>query len=277
MEEDQPSGHAASGGGGGYGPYFGSIPDFGQEENGVKFSDVRPESPAAKAGFKAGDVLVEFGDKPIHNLYDFTDALRRSKVGDVVEVKVMRGGKPVTRLSETGTTKVDGNECRNCNCRPALFLLISACCASLWWPFSQAPVTAKVHSETLTVAGEKHLGNVRQLTFGGTNAEAYFSADDKSLIFMHSGEGVPCDQMYTMPVDTPDGKPAHAETGEHRQGSHHVRLFLSAGDRILFSSTHEASAACPPRPDYSHGYVWPIYSSYQIYTAKPDGSDLAPP
>jgi Peptidase family M28/PDZ domain/PA domain len=95
VKEDQPEGHAASGGGGGYGPYFGSIPDFGQEENGVKFSDVRPGSPAAKAGFKAGDVLVQFGDKPIHNLYDFTDALRRSKIGDVVDVQVLRGGKPV--------------------------------------------------------------------------------------------------------------------------------------------------------------------------------------
>ena len=95
VKEDQPSGQAASGGGSGYGPYFGSIPDFGQEGNGVKFSDVRPGSPAAKAGFKAGDILVQFGDKPIHNLYDFTDALRRSKVGDVVEVQVMRDGKPV--------------------------------------------------------------------------------------------------------------------------------------------------------------------------------------
>jgi S1-C subfamily serine protease len=96
LKEDQPGSQAASGGGGsGYGPYFGSIPDFGQEENGVKFSDVRPGSPAAKAGFKAGDVLIQFGDKPIHNLYDFTDALRRSKVGDVVDVQVLRDGKPV--------------------------------------------------------------------------------------------------------------------------------------------------------------------------------------
>ena len=86
----------SGGAGGGYGPYFGSIPDFGQTENGVKFSDVKPNSPAAKAGFKAGDVLVQFGDKPINNLYDFTDALRRSKVGDVVQVKVLRDGQPVT-------------------------------------------------------------------------------------------------------------------------------------------------------------------------------------
>jgi hypothetical protein len=93
VAEDKP---ISAGGGGGYGPYFGSIPDFGQTENGVKFSDVKPNSPAAKAGFKAGDVLVQFGDKPIKNLYDFTDALQRSKVGDVVEVKVLRDGQPVT-------------------------------------------------------------------------------------------------------------------------------------------------------------------------------------
>ena len=91
VAEEKPLG----GGGGGYGPYFGSVPDFGQVENGVKFSDVRPNSPAAKAGLKAGDILVQFGDKPIKNLYDFTDALRRSKVGDVVDVKVLRDGQPV--------------------------------------------------------------------------------------------------------------------------------------------------------------------------------------
>lgn len=96
VKDDRPAGQAAStGGGSGYGPYFGSIPDFGQEENGVKFSDIQPGSPAAKAGFKAGDVLVQFGSMPIHNLYDFTDALRRSKVGDIVEVQVLREGKPV--------------------------------------------------------------------------------------------------------------------------------------------------------------------------------------
>jgi len=93
VTEEKPTG---GGGGGGYGPYFGSIPDFGQVENGVKFSDVKPNSPAAKSGLKAGDILVQFGDKPIKNLYDFTDALRRSKVGDVVEVKVLRDGQPVT-------------------------------------------------------------------------------------------------------------------------------------------------------------------------------------
>ncbi len=92
--EDKPMGGIS--GGGGYGPYFGSIPDFGEVKDGVRFSDVRPGSPAAKAGLKGGDILVQFGDKPIHNLYDFTDALRRSKVGEVVAVKVLRDGKPLT-------------------------------------------------------------------------------------------------------------------------------------------------------------------------------------
>jgi len=95
VENPNPHAGTPSGGGGGYGPYFGSIPDFGQIENGVRFSDVKPGSPAAKAGFQAGDVLIQFGDKPIKNLYDFTDALRRSKVGDAVEVTVLRDGKPV--------------------------------------------------------------------------------------------------------------------------------------------------------------------------------------
>jgi Zn-dependent M28 family amino/carboxypeptidase len=92
VAENNPHSGVSSGGGG-YGPYFGSIPDFGQTENGVKFSDVKPGSPAAKAGLKAGDVLIQFGDKAIKNLYDFTDALRRSKVGDVVPVTVLRDGK----------------------------------------------------------------------------------------------------------------------------------------------------------------------------------------
>jgi aminopeptidase YwaD len=82
-------------GGGGYGPYFGSIPDFGGPSHGVRFSDVHEGSPAAQAGFKAGDVLVEFDGKPIDNLYDFTYALRQHKPGDKVKVKVLREGAPI--------------------------------------------------------------------------------------------------------------------------------------------------------------------------------------
>jgi Peptidase family M28/PDZ domain/PA domain len=80
---------------GGYGPYFGSVPDFGESDNGVKFAEVRENSPAAKAGLRAGDVLVSFAGKPIRTLYDFTFALREQKPGDEVEVTVMREGQPL--------------------------------------------------------------------------------------------------------------------------------------------------------------------------------------
>jgi Zn-dependent M28 family amino/carboxypeptidase len=83
------------GGSSGYGPVFGSVPDFGEQVKGVKFADVREGTPAAKAGLKAGDVLVEFDGKKIENLYDFTYALRARQPGDVVKVKVMRGDTPI--------------------------------------------------------------------------------------------------------------------------------------------------------------------------------------
>ncbi len=92
----EPSVPAGSGGGGGYGPYFGSVPDFGEVENGVRFADVREGSPAALAGLRAGDVLVEFDGKPVKNLYDFTYLLRAHKPGDEVEVVVLRNNEKIT-------------------------------------------------------------------------------------------------------------------------------------------------------------------------------------
>jgi aminopeptidase YwaD len=83
------------GGGGGYGPWFGSIPDMGDSENGVKFADVRAGSPAEKAGLKPGDVMVAWNGREIKNLYDFTHELQNSKVGDKVTVTVMRNGTKV--------------------------------------------------------------------------------------------------------------------------------------------------------------------------------------
>ena len=84
----------------GYGPYFGSVPDFADEGQGVKFADVRAGSPAAKAGFRKGDVLTAFGGAPIKSLYDFTFALREKKPGDKVEATVMRDGKAITAMVE---------------------------------------------------------------------------------------------------------------------------------------------------------------------------------
>ena len=82
--------------------------------------------------------------------------------------------------------------------------------------FAQSPATDKKPGDQTSFSEEKHLRNIRQLTFGGQNAEAYFSSDDKYLIFQHQGDSVPCDQIYTIPVNTPDGKPATPKLVEHR-------------------------------------------------------------
>ncbi|HKE07766.1 MAG TPA: hypothetical protein VKB48_08030 [Candidatus Acidoferrum sp.] len=152
-----------------------------------------------------------------------------------------------------------------------LLLALGILCGARCFPlFAQA----KPEADLLLPQEHKHLRNVRQLTFGGQNAEAYFSADDKQLIFQHQGEGVPCDQIYSIVVDPPDGKPPVPKLLSTGKGRTTCSYFSPSGDRILFSSTHAASPDCPPKPDYSRGYVWPIYNTYQIYAAKPDGSDL---
>ncbi|HTA44170.1 MAG TPA: M28 family peptidase [Bryobacteraceae bacterium] len=97
VEEKENNPHAGqlsgSGGAGGYGPYFGSIPDFAEPPRGVRFADITPGSPAGKAGLKAGDILIQFGADPIQNLYDFTYALRAHKAGEEVEVEVLRNNQ----------------------------------------------------------------------------------------------------------------------------------------------------------------------------------------
>jgi S1-C subfamily serine protease len=93
-EVQQPK-QGTAGSGGGYGPYFGSVPDFRDDLKGVLFADVTNNSPAAKAGLKQGDLLIEFDGKPIQNLYDFTYALNAKKIGEVVVVVVKRNGQDV--------------------------------------------------------------------------------------------------------------------------------------------------------------------------------------
>lgn len=116
---------------------------------------------------------------------------------------------------------------------------------------------------------EPRLTNIRMLTNGGENAEAYFSADGRQLIFQATRPGFnQCDQIFTMDVD--GGNVRLVSTGSGRTT---CAYFFPSGDRILYSSTHEHSPECPPPPDRSQGYVWGL-DPYDIYTARSDGSDL---
>jgi TolB protein len=130
-------------------------------------------------------------------------------------------------------------------------------------------LTLSESQTSLALPAEKHLRNLKQLTFGGENAEAYFSSDGKQLIFQSTREGHGCDQIYTMNVDGSDVK--MISTGDGRTT---CSYFFPGGKRILYSSTHLGDKQCPPRPDFSRGYVWAVYPAFDIFTAKPDGSDL---
>ena len=116
-------------------------------------------------------------------------------------------------------------------------------------------------------SGETHLRNIRQLTFGGQNAEAYFSRSGRRIILQRQVSDSGCDQQFVMNADG---------TNLHRVSSGKGRTtcgyFFDHDRRILYATTEHRGAACPPRPDYSRGYVWALYD-YDIVVANADGSE----
>jgi TolB protein len=116
---------------------------------------------------------------------------------------------------------------------------------------------------------EVHLRNIRQLTSGGENAEAYFSLDGQKIIFQSTREPYKCDQIFTMNRDGSNVKLVSTGKGRTTCG-----YFTPDGKRIIYASTHLGSPDCPPPADRSEGYVWPIYRTFDIFSAKPDGTDL---
>ena len=128
---------------------------------------------------------------------------------------------------------------------------------------------ATTQDNQLALPGEKHLRNIKQLTFGGENAEAYFSSDGKQLIFQSTREGHGCDQIYTMNVDG-----SNAKMISNGDGRTTCSYFFPGQKRVLYSSTFLGGKQCPPRPDFSKGYVWAVYPTFDIFTANPDGSNL---
>ncbi len=127
-------------------------------------------------------------------------------------------------------------------------------------PLAEPPVDAR----------EVHLSALRQLTRQGENAEAYWSPDGTQLVLQSTHPPYACDQIFRLPADG-SGTAALVSTGKGRTT---CSYFTADGRRILYSSTHLASEACPPPPDRSQGYVWSIEPGYEIFTARPDGSDL---
>lgn len=146
--------------------------------------------------------------------------------------------------------------------RPAAWLaglvLVSACAGA-------QPSPAVPHAAE---PGEARLANIRQLTFEGTQAEAYFSRDGQWITFQSTRGGHPCDQQYVMKIDGTGMRRISTSGGKTTCG-----WYFPDGKRLIFSSTHHVGAACPARPDPSKGYVWGL-DDFDIYTVAADGSDL---
>jgi len=117
-------------------------------------------------------------------------------------------------------------------------------------------------------SGEVRLRNIRQLTFGGQNAEAYFSADGQQLILQRQETDSVCDQQYTIRVDGGGLRRVSSGLGRTTCG-----YFFAGDTRIVYASTEHLGPACPPVPDRSRGYVWALYD-YDLYTANTDGGDV---
>ncbi|MEJ2581114.1 MAG: hypothetical protein P8127_05655 [Acidobacteriota bacterium] len=116
---------------------------------------------------------------------------------------------------------------------------------------------------------ETHFSELRMLTDGGENAEAYFSFAGDNLIFQSTRPPYGCDQIFVL--DTETAETSIASTGIGRTT---CAYFLPGDEWIIYASTHEDSPGCPPVPDHSQGYVWPIYNSYDIYRSRLDGSEI---
>ena len=153
--------------------------------------------------------------------------------------------------------------------RISLVLLLLVALVIVASSISESHAVQESDGRPLLLPNEKHFRNLKQLTFGGENAEAYFSSDGKQLIFQATRDGRGCDQIYTMNVDG-----SNVKMVSNGDGRTTCSYFFPGGRKILYSSTHTGSKECPPKPDFSQGYVWAVYPTYDIFTANPDGSGL---
>ena len=156
-----------------------------------------------------------------------------------------------------------------------LALALLGCLLSCGPGAAETADTAEAESvpDTLRYPAESHLRNIRQLTFGGDNAEAYFSFDNELLSFQAANTewGAECDQIFYMPTTGFTGaRPPRISNGEGRTT---CAFFLPGNQEVLYASTHAADTACPETPRVVDGkYVWPVYSSYDIYVADLEGN-----
>jgi Tol biopolymer transport system component len=126
-----------------------------------------------------------------------------------------------------------------------------------------------VGADSLLSPGEKHIRNIRQLTFEGENAEAYLSFDERMLVFQRRAHGMECDQIFMMTIDGREMTRVSSGMGRTT-----CSYWLADDEHIIFSSTEAHDPGCLPSPDQSKGYVWKLYPEFDIYRINKDGTGL---
>jgi len=297
---------AMSGDSRGYGAYLGTVPDFramDSTEGGVLLSDVRAGGPAERAGIRGGDRIVSIAGTTIQNLYDMTFALQDNRPGQTVEVTVARAGETITfratlgdraAMGQAGPTMAHAGapgvpadsthagaaaqtadpHAANPHAHAGADSASPDSATSRLDPFFEGRPGAEFVVKAgrpygKAFDGEKHFHDIRQLTFGGENAEPYFAPDGKRVIFQATVRGAKCDQQYVLDLESGDVRMVSTGKGRTTCGY----FDYPEADRIVYASTHAASDSCPPPPDQSQGYVWAVYDSYDIWEADPDGSN----
>jgi TolB protein len=134
----------------------------------------------------------------------------------------------------------------------------------------------KAIADTILYPEEHHFKNIQQLTFGGDNAEAYFSSDSKYLIFQRTNpkEGLNCDQEFIGKIPAKPGEKFEYKMISSGKGRTTCGFFTKDGKHIIYASTYLGADSCPPIPDrkkYGNKYIWPLYSSFDIFMADLDG------
>lgn len=119
------------------------------------------------------------------------------------------------------------------------------------------------------LAGESHLRNIKTLTRGGQNAEAYLSFSQDKLIYQSDADTLACDQIFIMNVDG-----TNKQLVSNGKGRTTCSYFLPGDSTIIYASTFMADSACPAPPDMSKGYVWELYSTFDIFSANADGTNI---
>jgi TolB protein len=149
----------------------------------------------------------------------------------------------------------------------ATLLVVAAGCRAATPQAAPAPTVA-VNMARPADSSERHLSNIRQITDGGENAEAYFSSDGRWITFQSTRDGRTCDQQYVMRTDGTQLRRVSNGNGKTTCG-----WFLPGNERLFFGSSHAHDSLCPPKPDPSKGYVWPL-DKFDIYTVGRDGRDM---